>query len=317
MKKKHQPSVCFVQTKLIFFPDFSIIIGMGRKVKAFFHVFTSSIVPQTFFYARILKSKFSFSLLYSFVLLSVVTSIIFAVVFYQVGRKNVGSLKQCLSNSINEIPQNFILDVRDGLLSTNHELPLFVWFNCDERVQLLAVVDERGVSKNITSFGAQLLLTGSEIVFKYKTNTYVIPINKYIVNLHLDKQSIKMFVNKAFEVVAYYAPFFAIALILITPFAIYMVTITTILLSSFMVRVFYYLFRKHYSFKKTVQIGLHSCTFPLLTLVLFVMFPTHVLNTYILFFALVFIFQLVAVYEGHYIHASHRTHLASLRHKGS
>lgn len=283
------------------FPDFSMIIGMRRKVKTFLHVFVSSVVPQTSYYAKILKSKFTFSLLYSFILLSLVTGIVFALVFYQAGRNNIGNIKQCLNSSMNEIPSNFVLNVRDGLLSTNHELPLFVWFNCDERVQLLAVVDERGVSKNINSFGAQLLVTGSEIVLKYKTNTYAVPINKYISNLHLDKQSIITYVNQGFEVLAFYIPFFTLALILSTPLLVYVATIITILLSSLCVRLFYHLFRKHYSFKKTIQIGLHSCTLPLLTLILFVLFPIHIINTYILFFALVFIFQLVAVYEGHYI----------------
>lgn len=239
--------------------------------------------------------------MYSFALLSLVTGIVFVLVFYQVSRNDLGNIKQCLNNSLNEIPSNFILNVRDGLLSTNHELPLFVWFNCDERVQLLAVVDERGVSKNIKSFGAQLLITGSEIVLKYKTNTYVVPINKYISNLHLDRENIVKYVNKGFEILAFYVPFFTLALILSTPFIVYVVTVITILCSSLFVRLFYHLFRKHYSFKKTIQIGLHSCTLPLLTLILFVLFPIHILNTYILFFALVFIFQLVAVYEGHYI----------------
>ena len=278
---------------------------MRRKVKTFLHVFISSVVPQTSYYAKILKSKFAFSLLYSFILLSLVTGVVFALVFYQVGQNNMGSIKQCLNGSLNEIPSSFVLNVRDGILSTNHELPLFVWFNCDERVQLLAVVDERGVSKNIKSFGAQLLVTGSEIVLKYKTNTYVVPINKYISNLHLDKQSIITYADQGFEILAFYIPFFTLALILLTPFMVYMATVITILLSSLFVRLFYLVFRKHYSFKKTVQIGLHSCTLPLLTLILFVLFPIHILNTYILFFALVFIFQLVAVYEGHYAVTPH------------
>ena len=101
-----------------------MIIGMRRKVKTFLHVFVSSVVPQTSYYAKILKSKFAFSLLYSFILLSLVTGVVFALVFYQVSRNNIGNIKQCLNSSMNEVPSNFVLNVRDGFLSTNHELPL-------------------------------------------------------------------------------------------------------------------------------------------------------------------------------------------------
>ena len=114
---------------LTIFPDFSMIIGMRRKVKTFFaRFYQQSVVPQTSYYAKILKSKFGISsLLYSFILLSLVTGVVFCPRILS-GRTKIqyGKYKavpQRLFFFLNEIPSS-LFSMSGMEYWTNHELPL-------------------------------------------------------------------------------------------------------------------------------------------------------------------------------------------------
>jgi hypothetical protein len=101
-------------------------------------------------------------------------------------------------------------------------MPLFVWFSCEDRIQLLAVVDERAVQNDVFSYGAQLLLTGTDAVARYRTYTKSFSFGSYLTNLDLDKKTIVEYADRALEVLGYYVPIVAFSLLLVTPLSVYL-----------------------------------------------------------------------------------------------
>lgn len=280
---------------------------MRRKVKAFLNALSGSIVPQTPFYAKIIKNGFFNSLFYFLKLLFLVTIFSLLIIYIQISRSNIPALRTCLNNSTKTIPQNFILNIKNGLLSTNQGFPLFVWFNCKEEFHLLAVVDERANKEDINNYGAQLLFSSSQITFKYRQYELSKPYSAYTPNLYMNKVQILDYVNSVLDTLQAYTPFFVFFLILLVPASIWIINMVNLLLSSLFVYLFYILFKKHYSLRKIIQVGYHSSSLPLVISLLFLIFPIQLLNTLLLYFALYFIFQLVAVYEAHYeLPSSHK-----------
>lgn len=291
----------YFQTKLIFFPNFLIIIGMTRKVKTFFHVLTGSIVPQTPYYAKILKTRMLFSLSYILATLALASILAMAVIFIRISNESPLNAQSCIRSSFERIPDNYVLHIKGGRMSSNHAMPLFVWLNCNDKTHLLAVVDERATGKDVYAYGASLLLTGSELVVRYKNYTTSFPLTKYVQDLYLEKNDLIAYAQKAIDIVKLYVPFFTVSLLFATPFILYALNCLYIVLSSILVKIFYYLTGKRYTLRKIFQVGLHSCSLPLMSSILFIIFPVNLTNTLLLYFSLVFIFQLVAVYEAHYV----------------
>lgn len=289
-----------------------MIIGMRRKVKTFLHVLTGSIVPQSSYYAKVLKSRLFFSLLYFMVLLSLTATATVIITFFKINANNPVRIESCLRSSLGKIPSGYTIHISNGVLSTSREMPLFVWFNCDDKIRLLAVVDERAGKKDIQSYGAQILFTGSEVVARYKSYSASFPYGKYVKNLYLDRAGIIDYADKAIRIIRYYVPVFSSTLLLLIPLFIYTLNTLYIILSSLFVHLFFVVFKKRYKFRKVLQVGMHSASLPLITSLLFIIFPINVTNTLLLYFSLFFIFQLVAVYEAHYVQPHHAVHHSPL-----
>ena len=277
---------------------------MWRKVKAFLNIMWGSIVPQTHYYSKVIKVKISISLKYYFLLLTFITVCSLVIISIQFNQKNIAGLKACLNRSIQEIPSNFALDIQHGRLTTNQEKQLFFWLNCEDRFHLLAVVDERTNNFQIHSYRAQILLTSTDITFRYKNNTYTIPYKTYFPNIHVEKNNIIAYIDHAQQLIKMYLPFFFLSFVICGPFIIWSINLFNLIVSSIMVYVFYMFFHKKYRFSKIFQIACHASTLPLIVSLLFLLFPIRLFNTLLLYFALYFIFLLVAVYEAHYVNTS-------------
>ncbi len=296
------------QTKLIFFPNFSIIIGMWRKVKTFLHIFTGSIVPHSFYYSKILKTRFQFSLQYFLFLLMSISIISVIILGIKATRYIRTDYRNCLSHTYGLIPPNYSMEIQNGILSTNSEMPLLLWFNCNNSIRLLGVIDERATEKSASLYGAHILVTGTNILFKYKTVTHSVSINQYVNSAHFSKEDIVGLIQKSIAFLNRSIPYFVLFLLVMAPFFLFFFNTILGIVASFMVFGFFKLFGKKYHFTKILQIGFHSYTFPLIASLLFILFPVHVFNILLLSFSLFFVFQLTAVYEAHYITGSTTNH---------
>lgn len=281
-----------------------MIIGMTRKVKAFLHKLFNSIVPQNTYYAHIIKQRLHPSVVYFLIVLVVSSLLATGVVILQINRNNPGRIGQCLTNSLKSVPDDLSLHVLDGNLSTNQSRPTFLWFNCNNKLALLGVIDERATNGDIFSYNAQMLATATDMVFRYKNYTYTLPYRKYVTELRATKGMLIGYKNTAVNLLAAYYPLLTLLLLIIAPITFFVINSIQLLLSSLAVQLFFRLLKRHYAYRTVLHVGLHSSTLPILTSLLFIIFPVHLTNTLILFFFLIFIFQLVGVYEAHYVEPS-------------
>lgn len=293
-----------MQTKLIFFPDFSIIIGKMKKVKAFFSVFLNSILPHEPYYSKILHLRFSQSLKYFFSILTIIYMILVIKGASYLRLDLLNTYRECVSRTIAKFPDNYNIYLSRGILSTNADRPFFVWLSCDKNhPTLFAVIDERGKIENFHSYQTKILVTGNDVAYgsgvflwKRHLNTLSDPSTKYT------KHNLSQLNSILFNVLDRYLPYAIIALVILAPLILAISGFMLVGLVSIFTALFYRLFNRKYHIKKIFQLGLHAATLPLLlfscSFSLYLLYPITAILSFILFV----IFHIAAVYEAHYRH---------------
>lgn len=286
---------------------------MMQKVKAFFHVFVNSLIPQAAYYHKILQARLSFSFKY-FLSLVIVLNLLLSL-FYAL-KLNPLKINMGLTNLINSLekfPAELTIDIKNSQLTTNHNRPYFLWFDYQDTKHLLLVIDETAAPQKIKEYNSYILVTGNDIVLKDKNKN----LGYSLVNLSVLKDQIitKQTVNEVESslvkirqllILAYPAAF----AIFFTFFLLSSLFTTTlyILIASGLTFVLYKLFlykKASPKLTKTFQISLHSITLPLFLNYLYGAFNLRSFYQPILFLLLFIIFTAVGLYEG-YTHQPHR-----------
>lgn len=287
---------------MIFFPDFSIIIGRMKKVKAFFSIFVNSILPHEPYYSKILHFRFSKSLIYFLSILSLVyLAFLFKTVMH-LRNTSLDAYKSCVARSFETIPANYYLYLSRGILSTSSDKPLFIWQSCfTKHPSLLAVIDERGHIDNFTLYQTNILLTGNDLGYGRKAIFLKRPLGMFPnPEVKYNKYDLLRWNSALFDTAKHFLPYALVFLLLITPLILVVGGVATVCLSSIFTVMFYGAFKKKYHFKKVVQLGFHAATLPVMlfsfTLLIYTFIPLTALLTTLLFL----IFHLIAVYEAHY-----------------
>ncbi len=289
---------------------------MERIVKTFFHVFIKSFIPHTAYYSKILKTPFSFSFKY-FLAMIFVFNAIFAISFFiRHNPKKINTVLSTFSTNLSQYPQDLTVTIRKGKLITNYNRPYLLWLDYEDKKDLLLVIDESATPKKIRLYKSFFLLTSSELVVSNtKTGSYSILPLSYVDDQTLTNEKVSQFV-KVINVVRSLLPFiyiFGILFLLsLVPLASFIVTFLYLLFSSCIVFAVYKLFaKKHYRFKRVLQVSFHAATFPLfLDYTLIILRPTIRMGPNFLaplrqipfpflFLTILAMFVAVGVYEAH------------------
>lgn len=244
---------------------------MWRKVKTFFHVFQGSLFPQPAYYHKITKASFGFSLKY-FVSLIFILNLIF--VSYLIIKYNPGRSNKFLTNITKEIdliPKEFVVNINQGNLFTNHNRPYFFWSTYNGQKKLLLVIDETANPDKINIYNTYILVTGREIVVKNdsrSSNTIKIVSLKNIGKRSLDKKDFEKIAIVLTTISKFLYFFYVIAipcLIILLPFLSIVVTLIYLIIISLIVYLFFKTYyHKRIHFKKTLQLSFHAVTLPLI-----------------------------------------------------
>lgn len=256
-----------MKSGLTFFRSSLILNCMERIVKTFFHVFTRSLFPHHHYYSKIIKTPFSFSFKYFFMLLLVfnVCFVLFLAVKYN--PKKLNSRLSALSTNLSYYPDNLVITLHKGRLITNNNHPYLLWFDDQDKKNLLLVVDETATAKKIELYGSSALLTAQELVINGSVgNISSLPLN-YLDDQKITKEKISQLVQKI-DKARMFLPFLFIAavvlLILLVPLVSFIVTFVYLFLSSIIVfLVFKFFLQKHFHFRKIFQVSFHAVTLPL------------------------------------------------------
>jgi len=271
-----------------------------KKVKTFLHDLKASIVPQSPYYSKVLKSRFNSSFLYFFSLFILIAGVVICAAVIKTYQNNIDKVGSCMTKALETIPSNFTITIDRGNMSTNMGMPVFVWNACQNKTKLFLVIDERISNQDVSKPKAEVLISRSDLYIRYRSHLLSLPLQKLFPQLHLNKQELIKRVQTGITIYKFLLLSLVASFFLFIPLSIMLINIVCMFISSMSVYVFFVLFHKRYSFRKIVQIGLHSCSLPLFITAIFVFTPLHLYNILMLFFALFFIFQLVAVYEAHY-----------------
>jgi hypothetical protein len=282
-----------------------------KKVKAFLHIFVNSLLPQTNYYQKILKTKFSFSLKY-FLFLTFLINCLFVLFFViKIPSAKVNRLLTNLNNNLTAFPNNLIISVKNGSLLTTFNRPYFLWIDFDNMKQLLAVVDETADTQKINEYQSAFLLTTKFAVIRDMMGgrpLTVIPLSQ-IKDVTIDKNTIEEMRTNLAQIAKllplFYWGLIVIAIILFPMFS-FLVNILYLITASLFIYIVYRIFfakslpRHHLSFKKTFQIGLHAITLPLIIDYGLTLLNLRSKPTMLMYLFLIAVFVFAGLYEAYF-----------------
>jgi len=302
---------------------------MRQKVKTFFHVFKQSIFPQPDYYSKIPKASITFSFKY---FLSLIISLNLILLIFVSVRYNPGKINRFINSiiiSLKEYPDDLVINLRKGSLFSSYNRPYFFWGDLAGKRKLYFVIDESASAGKILQYHSQVLLTKKELVINNQTSNVeykTIPL-AYFGDKTFDKKNSEQFISlltiaKSLLIVVYFVV--VPSLMLILPLSSFVITLFYLSIISFFIYiVFKTYFHKRIHYKKTLQVGLHAVTLPLLLDYILIIFkPSIPANFYfkpfipspIAFVILLAVFVFAAVYETYQdqhqknIHHPHKPH---------
>lgn len=287
-----------------------------QKVKAFFHIFTRSLLPQTEYYQKVLKTKSSFSVKYFFALVFFLNLVFILFICTKINPIKIDSLLLNLNHSLSQYPNSLTISIKKGSLMTTYDRPYLLWMNEKTNKHLLAVVDEAADEDKIRDYNSVLLITKKNLVIKnYEdySRPIVLPLSG-ISDQVIDKAAITNVGYYLSKVKQFFIPFFVttiIILIILLPIFSFLLNLIYVLIASLVVYLIYRLWGKKthtITYGKTVKLAFHAITLPLTLDYGLTLFNLKSKPSPVLFLFLISMFIFAAVYEA-YLDKSKSLHL--------
>ncbi len=279
------------------------------KVKTFFDVAAKSAIPNPSYYVHILRARLSFSLKYFFALVAFLNFLFFLGLSGTVHPRAVLDLRAGLNKSVEAYPQDLVIQVERGVLSTSTGRPYLWWLDYRDKKILLAVVDETAVPEQIVNYNSYVLLTGAHQVVNTEKIPLLRPVQPYAKDFYIDKATAMDLGSRIDRKLGFLYSFFIPIVFLVLPLVIFaFFTIYILILSAVAHPLFVLFFRSTHPFAKTFQVALHAATIPLIAY-----YAVHYLRLSgeaipympLIFVNLFVIFILAGLYEA-YIEPQHR-----------
>lgn len=289
---------------------------MKQKVKTFFHIFKNSLIPNSSYYKKIVKTHFSFSLKYFLVLILILNFLLIALSIIKFNPKQTKTFLSRIAKELEKYPPSLIIKINKGFVSSTLDYPYFFWGGYQNK-RLWFVIDQSANPNSIIKYNSYFLLTKKELVIKpnFIDKKYnIINLNR-INNLTISETTIKKIVKTIYFIQKNLILLYIISL----PFVFIFFSISSLIISffylliiSFIVRqIFYHLFHRKIHFKKIFQLGLHSITTPLVLDYLIFIYPpkfsliiltikSFIIPFPIAFLILLFVFVIASVYEAYH-----------------
>ena len=282
--------------KLQFFSGYSIIIPSMKKVKHILATFLHSCIPQDISYPKLLHTHFRFSLKYYFVVMSFFALLFMGILFYRFSPLKMVSYKNSVINSLSAFPEDAVIMIRNGVLESNQNKPLFLWVYYDSQpVFVVMVYTKDMLTQSFTPLPliflgrdkAQISYRGTVTMHSYDPSW----------NMLITKERLQSLATHANSFFPSFIFFFYLFLIVLTPLIFIISSTVLILLSSALSYLLLCTFIPRLHFKKCIQAGMHGTHIPLfIALLLFSLFPAAQ-NIFVIAASLIFVFTLVSTFE--------------------
>lgn len=292
-----------------------MIIGSMKKVKAILNTFLVSAIPNHVFYPKLLHTRTFFSLKY-FTFCVICLSFLFTISIYtKVMPDRLSFYHHTFIRALGTYPSGAELTLKNGRLQSTYGQPIFLWMDkLNGTRMLLFAANHHSLMRANDSVDSLIFLGEKYMRLSYKDMSTVLryPTTEYVINKHTVNsfaEEMDQYLDNAQSV--FYLIFFTfIPLIYIS--AAFEASLAT----SILLYLIFHIFTKRVHIRKCIQVGFHASILPfMIGSVLMFAFPS-VHGTLTITAAILFIFQLVALYEMYFSESSKTAspHLSSRHH---
>jgi len=260
-----------------------------KKIK---DIFLNSLIPSKEFYKTIPKKKFSYSILYFLSFIFLLNFAMFIIFIFKINT----------SFRIDKLPDNLIVNIENGFLSTNSNRPVLIWSTIGPSKRLIAVIDETATSEKIKQYNATVLFTSTNFVINHWKDKEIINLPYTKSDTKITKDMVINFKQTLINILPLILGFIAFYMLVLTP--IFTIVFLLIFL-SLMSLTSYFIFKlwtKKITLKKTFQISLHAVTLPIIIYSFLLILNNPLVNSInsLIFLLLSLGFVTISLYDAYY-----------------
>jgi len=247
-----------------------------KKIARFFKNLSRSLFDLEF-YQELLKTPISFSFKYLYFLLYLillVNTLLFLPNLFQLKKEIPQFIKTVQTTSKNFYPEELVVNIKDGALSTNVKEPYAIPLPKElmtkgetSELKNLVVIDTQANPENFKKYATAVLITKKSFVYPKEDKYEVYPMENIKQNVKIDKNIYENFLNKIIgyvNLLPKFIPLAMVTVVLLCPF----IGAGLDFAGRLLILVFYTLipflfakiFKKNLSFGKTFQIAIHCST---------------------------------------------------------
>ncbi len=249
-----------------------------KKVKAFFYIFKESFIPNNSYYKKITKTPFLFSLKYFLLLLTFFNFILLIYLLNLFSYNKIHSILSSFTDSFQSFPKELVIIKKGNNLLTTLNRPYFFWIKSKNNQILLFTINETADDSFINKSLSNVILTSQHLIIKSPFNQTLSKIPLSIVkDFYIDKNIVENMVPffeklKEHLLLIYILVFILLFFLLET--MSFLITTTYLLVSSFFVYLYFKIrHKRHFHYKKILQLSFHAITFILAIEYLFLLIP--------------------------------------------
>lgn len=256
------------------------------KLKIFLYSFRNSLLKPAY-YKDVLKAKFSFSLKYFLLLFAFLSLVTAALLSFFLIKEVKPFLAKAQTELYTIYPENLVVDVKDGNLSTNVQEPLFVplkseWLPKDlannvfyPPITNIVVIDTNAQASDLGKYQTLVLITKNAVSYYAGRNDIRIQTLQDVKSLTINKDLVTQGLNKITPYFKWIIPALVTAIIIFLP----LLTVGSKFVELFIISLITWLIAKLYKlqlgYKQALQINLHAITLPLVINSLFQLFGAN------------------------------------------
>jgi len=275
-----------------------------KKVKHILVTFFHSVIPLDIYYPKLLHTRFIFSVKYYFFIVFFFAALFSTHVIYRVSPFNLIELKNTLTSSLLNIPDNITIQLKNGMLELNQEKPLMIWTYHNNLPFFFSMIYTKN-SENFIQNTPPLIYFGQDkMTFSLRNKSFSRPYD-HSANIFFTKDTIVSFIKKSnifspFLIVSFYIIF-----LIMLPIIFVIYSSVCIILASIFCFLIFKTYIPHLHIKKCIQASMHGTHIPLtISVILIPLFP-YAFNCIVIVASFFFIFTLVSIFEMYYKEGSY------------
>lgn len=247
---------------------------MKRKISAFFYVFKNS-VSNPDYYKELADTKFVFSLKYLYALLyfmSFLLGIVIAIQMVSLIPKTPYFIQDVKSVMDNFYPDDLILTIEDGKLSTNFDTPYFIYLPSEigDPSMRLITIDVGGSFEDVDRYKTVILVTESAIYYPSENGYEIFPLSE-IDSMVIDRATYEILIeqiNPYLDKIPFALYVGIFSMIFIAPFIIAIFSVSGklfyLVFGAFILWLFAKIFGRNLNYKQTYKMSMHFVTLPII-----------------------------------------------------